>query len=183
MKLVARLAIFALCVLAAPLVAEAQQPAKAVRIGWLGQASPGPEVLRIVDAFRQGPGELGYVEGQNFILEYRWAQGKIERLPDLAVELVRLKVDFIIVATTPSAFAAKQATSTIPIVMVSGPVDPVGQGLVASLARPGGNVTGLVLFPGPEIAGKYLEIFKEAVPGSPRLQSSGIPVIWATRSC
>ena len=166
-------AVLVLATLAAPHPAAAQQPAKAVRIGWLGQASPGPEVLRIVDAFRQGLGELGYVEGQNFILEYRWAQGKIERLPDLAVELVRLKVDFIIVATTPAAFAARQATSTIPIVMVSGPVDPVGLGLVASLARPGGNVTGLGLFPGPEIAGKYLEIFKEAVP-----RLSQVAVLW-----
>ncbi|MBI3030088.1 MAG: ABC transporter substrate-binding protein [Candidatus Rokubacteria bacterium] len=172
-RTIASVIALSLGVLAAPLAADAQQSAKVHRIGWLGQASPGPEVLRIVDAFRQGLRELGYVEGQNLILEYRWAQGKIERLPDLAAELVRLKVDFIIVATTPSAFAARQATSTIPIVMVAGPVDPVAQGLVASLARPGGNVTGLVLLPGPEIAGKYLEIFKEA---APRL--SQVAVLW-----
>lgn len=163
MKLVARLAIFALCFLAMPVAAEAQQAGRAVRIGWLGLASPGPEVLRIVDAFRQGLSELGYVEGRTFALEYRWAHGRAERLPDLAAELVRLKVDFIIAPNTPSALAAKQATSTIPIVLI-GPSDPVGQGLVASLARPGGNITGLSLLPGLEIVGKHLQIFKEAVP-------------------
>src|SRR5262249_8214268 len=99
--------------------------------------------------------------------------GMTEQLPRLAAEFVRLKVDFIIVASTPSALAAIHATSIIPIVMVSGGVDPVGQGLVASLARPGGNVTGLVLFPGAEVAGKYLEIFKEAVS-----RLSHVAVLW-----
>ena len=127
-------------VLAVPLAIKAEQPVKVVRIGWLGGASPG--------------------EGQNFILEFRWAHGMTEQLPHLAAEFVRRKVDFIIVASSPSALAAIHATSIIPIVMVSGGVDPVGQGLVASLARPGGNVTGLVLFPGAEVAGKYLEIFQ-----------------------
>ena len=156
-----------------PHVAGAQQTGKVVRIGWLGQAAPGPEVLHIVDGLRQGLGELGYVERQNFILEYRWAHGKVERLPDLAADLVRSRVDFIIVATSPSVSAAREATSTIPIVMVSGGVDPVGQGFIASLARPGGNVTGLVLFPGPEVAGKYLQIFKEAVS-----RLSRVAVLW-----
>jgi putative ABC transport system substrate-binding protein len=160
-------------ILSASLGAEAQAVERVVRIGWLGQASPGPEVLRIVDAFRQGLGELGYVERQNLILEYRWAQGKVERLPDLAAELVRLKVDFIIVATSPSIDAARRATSTIPIIMISGGVDPVEQGYVTSLGRPGGNVTGLVLFPGPELAGKYLQIFKEAVS-----RLSHVAVLW-----
>src|SRR5262245_48725762 len=164
---------FTLGSLAAPLAVEGQQRGKVVRIGWLGQASPGPEVLRIVDGFKQGLGELGYVEGQNFILEYRWAHGKVERLPDLAADLVRSRVEFIIVATSPSVSAARHATSTIPIVMVSGGVDPVGQGFVASLPRPGGNVTGLALFPGPEVAGKYLQIFKEAVS-----RLSRVAVLW-----
>jgi putative ABC transport system substrate-binding protein len=159
--------------LTAPLAAEAQQAAKVIRIGWLGQAAPAPEVLRIVDAFRGGLRELGYVDGRNFILEDRWAHGNVERLADLAADLVRSKVDFIIVASAPGTAAAKQATSTIPIVMVSGGVDPVAQGFVASLARPGGNVTGLVLFPGAEVAGKYLEIFKEAVS-----RLSQIAVLW-----
>lgn len=164
MKLVARLAIFALCVLAMPVLAGAQQPGKVVRIGWLWLTSPGPESLRNVGAFKQGLSELGYVEGQNFVVEDRSAHGRVERLPDLAAELVRLKVDVIIATSTPPALAARQATSTIPIVMAGGVGDPVGQGLVASLARPGGNVTGLALLPGLEIAGKHLEIFKEALP-------------------
>jgi putative tryptophan/tyrosine transport system substrate-binding protein len=159
--------------LAAPLAAGAQQTDKVVRIGWLGQASPGPEVLRIVDAFRQGMAELGYVERQNFVLEHRWAHGYVERLPGLAAELVRSKVDVIIVASSTGARAAKHATSTIPIVMVSGAVDPVAEGLAASLARPGTNVTGLVLFPGPELAGKYLEIFKATLP-----RLSHVAVLW-----
>ena len=168
-----RVVALTLALLAVPLLAHAQQPGKTYRIGWLGLASPGPEVLRIVDAFRQGLRELGYVEGQNIVLEYRWAHGKAERLPDLATELVRLKVDFIIVAATPAVLAARQATLTVPIVMAAGVADPVAQGLAASLARPGGNITGVNLFPGPEIAGKYLEIFKEAVP-----RLSRVSVLW-----
>jgi putative ABC transport system substrate-binding protein len=168
-----RVVALTLALLAVPLLAHAQQPGKTYRIGWLGLASPGPEVLRIVDAFRQGLRELGYVEGQNIVLEYRWAHGKAERLPDLATELVRLKVDFIIVAATPAVLAARQATLTVPIVMAAGVADPVAQGLAASLARPGGNITGVNLSPGPEIAGKYLEIFKEAVP-----RLSRVSVLW-----
>jgi putative ABC transport system substrate-binding protein len=129
--------------------------------------------LRIVNAFRQGLRELGYVEGQNIVLEYRWAHGKAERLPDLATELVRLKVDFIIAASTPAVLAARQATLTVPIVMAGGVADPVAQGLAASLARPGGNITGVNLLAGSEIGGKYLEIFKEAVP-----RLSRVSVLW-----
>jgi hypothetical protein len=98
------------------------------RIGWLGLASPGPEVLRIVDAFRQGLRELGYVEGQNIVLEYRWAHGKAERLPDLATELIRLKVDFIMVPTTPAVSAARQATSTVSGLSGGSSSDPLGPG-------------------------------------------------------
>ncbi len=173
MKRRAFLGTLGLSILATPLAARAQQARKVVQIGWLGQASPGPEVLRIVNAFGQGLRELGYVERQNLILDYRWAQGKVERLPELAADLVRLKVDFIIVASSPSLDAARQATSTVPIIMISGALDPVEQGYAESLGRPGGNVTGLVLLPGPEVAGKYLEIFKETLP-----RLSHVAVLW-----
>jgi len=171
MKLVSRLAVLALAILGTPLAAEAQQPAKVHRVGWLGLASPGPEVLRIVDAFRQGLGELGYVEGRDIAFEYRWAHGRADQLPALAAELARLKVDIIVVANTPGAHAAKRATTTIPIVLV-GP-DPLSTGLVASLGRPGGNITGVTLLPGPEIVGKYLQLIKEAVP-----KVSRVAVLW-----
>ena len=148
--------------LAAPLAAGAQQAGRVVRIGWLGLASPGPEVLRIVDAFREGLRALGYVEGQNIAFEYRWADSRSERLPDLAAELVRLKVDIIAVANSLGALAAKQATTTIPIVLAG--ADPDALGLGASLARPSGNITGVSLVAGPEIGSKYLDLLKEAVP-------------------
>src|SRR5712691_704703 len=130
----------ALGLLAGPLVADAQQAGKVARIGVLAQGSS-TDAQHIGEAFRQGLRDLGYVEGQNIVIEYRWAEGRAERLPDLAAELVSLKVDVIVAGGTPPPFAAKHATRTIPIVMVAG--DPVGSGLVASLARPGGNVTGL----------------------------------------
>src|SRR5687767_13305723 len=148
--------------LAVPLAAEAENPGRPVRIGWLGLASPGPEVLRIVDGFKQGLREVGYVEGQNVAFEYRWADGRSERLPELASELVRLKVDIIAVASTLAAVAARQATGTIPIIL-SGP-DPEALGLGSRLARPGGNITGTTLVAGPEIGSKYLELLKEAAP-------------------
>ena len=139
--------------------AEAQQPTKIPRIGVL---RPGLAAAPNYEAFRQGLRELGYVEGQNVVLEFRDAEAKAERLPDLAAELVRLKVDVIVTSSTPAIQAAKQATGTIPIVMAfSG--DPVGTGLVASLAKPGGNITGLSDI-GPEISGKQLELLKEAFP-------------------
>jgi putative tryptophan/tyrosine transport system substrate-binding protein len=157
--------------LAIPLAAEAQQAGKVHRVGWLGLASPGPEVLRIVDGLRQGLREQGYVEGRDIAFEYRWAHGRADQLPDLAAELVRLKVDILVVASTPVAHAAKRATTTIPIVFV-GP-DPLSTGLVASLGRPGGNITGVTLNAGPEIVGKYLQLIKEAVP-----KVSRVAVLW-----
>src|SRR6266851_5926495 len=129
--------------LAAPLPAEAQPAGKVPRIGYLEFAAAElPVAQAMLDAFRQGLRERGYVEGQTFAIEYRAAAGKVERLPDLAAELARLKVNIIVASSTPAALAAKQATITIPIVSaVMG--DPVGDGLGASLARPGGNITGL----------------------------------------
>ena len=151
--------------------AEAQQPAaKVPRIGFLGATSPSTNAARI-EAFRQGLRELGYVEGKNIVIEYRWAEGKTERLPDLAAELVRLKVDIIVTAGAAVTRPAKEATSTIPIVM-SFDNDPVGSGFVASLARPGGNITGLcALFPG--LSGKRLELLKEVVPVLSRMAVFG----------
>ncbi len=148
--------------LAAPLAASAQQAGKVPRIGLLGTLSPSGTSPGL-DAFRQGMWELGWVEGQNIVIDYRFAEGRFDRLPDLAAELVRLKVDIIVAAPTPAAVAAKNATETIPIVMIF-VGDPVGLGLIASLARPGGNVTGLSFSVGLEILGKQLELLKETVP-------------------
>jgi ABC-type uncharacterized transport system substrate-binding protein len=147
--------------LAAPFVAEAQQAGRVPRIGYLGTRTLSDFG---VDAFRQGLRELGWVEGQNIGVDYRFAEGRLERLPDLAAELVRLKVDIIVAQATPGAAAAKNATETITIVMV--PVgDPVGLGLIASLAHPGGNVTGVSYSAGGlEIIGKQLELLKETLP-------------------
>jgi len=140
---------------------EAQQPAKIPRIGFLGATFPSADAARN-EAFRQGLRDLGYVEGKNIVIEYRWAGGKFDRLPDLAAELVRLKVDVIVTGGPASTPPAKEATVTIPIVM-SSDSDPVGNGFVASLARPGGNITGLPQM-APELAGKRLELLKEIVP-------------------
>ncbi len=149
--------------LAAPLAAEGQQQSgKVYRIGYLN-ASSGIANPSILEAFRQGLRELGWVEGQNIVIEYRFAEGRFDRLPDLAAELVRLKVDLIVAAPAPAALAAKNATGTIPIIFM-GVSDPVGVGLVASLARPGGNVTGLSYSVGSSIYAKDLELLKEAVP-------------------
>jgi putative ABC transport system substrate-binding protein len=140
--------------------AEAQQPAKIPRIGCLLiAASPNPARR---EAFRQGLRELGYVEGKNIIVEYRYAEGKLDRISVLAAELVRLKVDIIVTTGPTGTRAAKEATTTIPIVMAQDP-DPVANGFVASLARPGGNITGLATFR-PEISGKRLELLREVVP-------------------
>jgi len=142
-------------------VAEAQQSGKVFRIGFLDPSTASSmEVL--VGAFRQELGKLGWIEGKNITIEYRFAEQKSERLPELAAELVRLKVDLIVTSGGPTPLAAKKATSTIPIVMTNS-VDPVGQGLVASLARPGGNVTGNSGL-SPELITKMLEILKDAVP-------------------
>jgi ABC-type uncharacterized transport system substrate-binding protein len=142
-------------------LAQAQQAKKVPRIGFLGGASASSYAVRI-DAFRQGLNELGYIEGKNIVIEYRYAEGKLDRLPALAKELVGLKPDVIVAAPTPSVLAAKKASATIPIVFVS-VGDPVGSGLVASLARPGENITGLTVLV-PELSGKRLELLKEAIP-------------------
>jgi ABC-type uncharacterized transport system substrate-binding protein len=162
-----KIILFALCsLLLAPCsVAEAQQPKKVWRIGFLGSGSASGYASRI-DAMRQGLRDLGYVEGKNIIIEYRWAEEKYDRLPSLAAELVALKVDLIIAHGTPGSRAAKQATTTIPIVMaLIG--DAVASGLVASLARPGENITGSSFFM-PEITAKRLELVKEAIPSLTR---------------
>jgi putative ABC transport system substrate-binding protein len=151
--------------LAASFAAEAQQAARIARIGYLtGNLATS---LHLQEAFRQGLRDLGYFEGRNVVIEYRDAEGKYERLPALAAELVALKVDVIVVPSTPAALAAKHATGTIPIVL-AWVADPVGSGLVTSLARPGGNVTGLS-FLAPELVGKRLELLKQAVPGVSRV--------------
>ncbi|TAL44364.1 MAG: ABC transporter substrate-binding protein, partial [Salinibacterium sp.] len=148
-----------------PLAAEAQQAAKIPRIGYLtGSLAANPH---LPEAFRQGLRDLGYVEGRNLLIEIRSPEGKPERLPALAAELVALKVDVIVAGGTPQALAAKRATSTLPIVFI-GVSDPVASGLVTSLARPGGNVTGLSVL-GPDLVGKALELLKQAVPGVDRV--------------
>jgi putative ABC transport system substrate-binding protein len=147
--------------LAAPLTLFAQQKGKVWRIGFLGTASASGFARR-VDALRAGLRDLGYVEGKNLVIEFRWAEGNYERLPALAAELVRLKVDIIVTHATPGALAAKSATTTIPIVMATSS-DPVATGLVASLARPGGNVTGMSGI-NPEVTAKRLELLKDAFP-------------------
>jgi putative ABC transport system substrate-binding protein len=155
------LALLAVGLLAMPPNAAAQPPGKVARIGYLGNASPALE-RDAIDAFRQGLRELGYAEGHNLLVEFRWAEGRYERFPELVAELVRLKVDVILTAGTPGALAAKHATQTTPIVMaISG--DAVGTGLVESLARPGGNLTGLTRMT-RDLDGKRLELLKEIVP-------------------
>jgi putative tryptophan/tyrosine transport system substrate-binding protein len=148
--------LFALCSFA-----QAQQTGKIFRIGFLDPSTASGSAV-LVDAFRQELTKLGWIEGKNITIEYRFAEQKSERLPELAAELVRLKVDLIVTSGGPTPFAAKNATSTIPIVMTNS-VDPVGAGLVASLARPGGNVTGNSGL-SPELITKMLEILKDAVP-------------------
>jgi putative ABC transport system substrate-binding protein len=150
--------------------AQAQQREKVPRIGLLSPFSPSA-TESWHQAFRQGLRELGYVEGKNIVIEYRYAEGKRDRLPDLAADLVRLKVDIIVASVNTDALAAKNATREIPIVVASGG-DPVALGLVESLARPGGNVTGLSQI-SPELAGKRLELLKEIVP-----KLSRVAVLW-----
>jgi len=141
--------------------ALAQQPTKHPTIGYLSAPPLSVSAARI-EAFRQGLRELGYVEEKNIVIEWRSAEGKSDRLPALATELVRLKVDIIVTGGGAATRAAKKATATIPIVMAQDP-DPVGNGFVASLARPGGNITGLSTY-APELSGKRLEILREVVP-------------------
>ena len=161
--------VLALGLVIAPPAVEAQQPGKVWRIGILAGSRPTtPEAARPWEALLQGLRELGYVEGQNLAIERRWADGRAERYHELAAELVALKPDVIVAAFTPSVSAAKRATSSIPIVMaIAG--DPVGTGLVASLSRPGGNITGMSVQNSPELAGKRLELLKEAFPGVSRM--------------
>src|SRR5262245_53719836 len=158
----------ALGLLCAPLVVEAQQPTHVHRLSVLA-ATPGRD--RNVEAFLEGMRALGYVEGQHFTMEYRYAEGRLERLPTLAAELVQRKVEVIVTQGTPAALAAQHATTTIPIVMV-GVSDPVGSGLVASLAQPGGNVTGLAAL-APELVGKHLEFLKDLLPTVSR-----VAILW-----
>jgi putative ABC transport system substrate-binding protein len=149
---------------------EAQQAEKVPRIGYLS-GSPPSSIAERIEAFRQGLRDLGYVEGKNIVIEWRSGEGKRDRFPAAAAELVRLKVDLIVTAGPLVTRAAKEATSTIPIVMAQDP-DPVGNGFVASLARPGGNITGLSRL-APELTGKQLELLKEIVPKLSRVAVFG----------
>ena len=158
----------ALALLVATLAAGAQPPGKVYRIGYVGTVPPpAPQWDALLDGLR----EHGYIEGRNIVFERRFSGGKAERFPEFAAEMVRLRVDVIIVPTTPAALAAKNATQAIPIVIVTA-LDPVRAGLVASLARPGGNITGLSVL-APELSGKRLELLKEVVPGMTR-----VAVLW-----
>jgi len=160
------LVILTISLVVAPFAVEGQPIGKVYRIGVLETVSSTLNTANL-DAFRQGLRELGYVEGQNFVIEYRSADGRPERFPGLATELVRLKVDLIVTRGTPAVLAAKKATGSIPIVMASS-ADPAGYGIVSRLARPGGNVTGLSTI-GVELAGKRLELLKEAIPRIARI--------------
>src|SRR5262245_30540518 len=150
-----------LALLAVPIAVEAQQPKKVPRIGLLGGGSPSTIAGRI-DAFRQGLRDLGYVEGKSIVIEQLWAEGRVDRLPALAAELVRLRVDVIVSAGPTVTRACKEANVTTPIVMGFDD-DPVGSGFVASLARPGGNITGLASL-SPDLSAKQLELLKEIIP-------------------
>ena len=152
----------AVILLTVAVVTEAQQPKKVPRIGYLSPLNPASESSRS-EAIRLALRELGYIEGQNIATEYRYAEGKRNRAPELAAELVRLKVDIIVVGGSSGTRAAMNATKTIPIVMVGQGIDPVEAGLIESLARPGGNVTGITNLT-TELGGKRMELFKEAVP-------------------
>ena len=160
----------AVVLLALGVIADAQQTGKVPRIGYLSPTSPSVSPTRI-EAFRQGLRELGYVEGKNIVIEYRYAEGKFDRLAALAAELVRLKVDLIVTTGPTVTRAAKEATTTVPIVMATD-TDPVGNGFVASLARPGGNITGLSAL-APELSGKQLELLKEILPRLSRVAVFG----------
>jgi putative ABC transport system substrate-binding protein len=162
--------LFVVVLLAVGAIAEAQQPAKITRIGYLDAVSLSVNAAR-VEAFRQSLRKLGYVEGKSIFIEWRSADGKLDRLPALAAELVHLKVDIIVTGGRSATRAAKEATSTIPIVMTQDS-DPVANGFVASLARPGGNITGLSTL-APELSGKQLELMKEIIPKLSRVAVFG----------
>jgi putative ABC transport system substrate-binding protein len=154
----------------APLTADAQQAAKVARIGFLGNSTAALEA-NLVGPFREGLREFGYVEGQNILIEYRWAEGQYERFPALIAELLARKVDVIVTAGTPATLAVKRATASVPLVMIA-VGDPVGTGIVPSLSQPGGNITGLTSI-APEIEGKRLELLREVIPNV-----SHIAVLW-----
>jgi putative ABC transport system substrate-binding protein len=160
MRLTATLAL-ALTILAAPLAAEAQESSTRRRVAFLGAESPSTS-QHFLDAFRQGLREHGYVDGQNITLEERWADGRSERFPELIRDLVRLKMSVILAISTPAAQAARNGTTTIPVVFIAS--DPLSSGLIPSLARPGGNLTGLSIYLSSEFSGKWLELLREAVP-------------------
>jgi putative ABC transport system substrate-binding protein len=157
--------------LVVPFTAKAQISGKVYRIGYIQTAAPG-EAAHLTKVFEEGLRELGYVEGRNIVIERRFAGGKQERLPQLAVELVQLKPDLIVTGANPVIAAVRQATATIPLVM-TGSQDPVGSGFIASLAWPGGNLTGVASDPSPEFYGKHVELLKELIPTATR-----IAVLW-----
>ena len=159
-----------LALLLAPLASDAQQTGTVYRIGFLGNSTAALEA-NLVGPFREGLRDLGYDEGRNVLIEYRWAEGKYERFPALIAELIALKVDVIVTAGTPATLAVKKATTSVPLVMVA-VGDPVGTGIVASLNRPGGNITGLTSI-SPELEGKRLELLREVVP-----KLSRVAVLW-----
>jgi putative tryptophan/tyrosine transport system substrate-binding protein len=173
--------VLALSILAAPLNAEAQPAGKVYRIGVLERTSMALNAANLA-AFRQGMRELGYVEGQNLVIEYRYTEGRDDRSADLATELIRLDVDLILTRGTPATLAVKDATGTIPVVMAASG-DPLGTGLVASLARPGGNVTGLSAFV-RDLQAKRVELLREMVPGIARvvglfnMSNPALPLEW-----
>src|SRR5262245_17582126 len=148
-------------------LATEAQVGKVPRIGVLLPGSPEPEYEHRLDAFRQGLRELGYIDQQNILLEYRWAQARYDHLADLVTELLRLKVDVLVIDGTRAALAAQRATSTLPIVLAT-VADPVGSGLVESLAQPGGNITGMSMI-APELGAKRLELLKDMVPTAVRV--------------
>jgi ABC-type uncharacterized transport system substrate-binding protein len=152
------------------LPAAAQQPGKVPRIGFLGNSTAALEA-NLIAPFREGLHDLGYIEGKNIVIEWRWAEGKYERFPSLIAELIASKVDLIVTAGTPATIALKKATTTLPLVMIA-VGDPVGSGLIASLAHPGGNLTGLTSI-SPELDGKRLELLREVVP-----KISHVAVLW-----
>jgi putative tryptophan/tyrosine transport system substrate-binding protein len=160
----------ALGFLVVPLAAEGQPVGRLPRIGFLGNSTAALEA-NLVGPFREGLRDLGYVEGQNILIEYRWAEGKYERLPELISDLIRLNVEMIVTAGTPASLAVKKATTSIPLVM-SAVGDPVGTGLITSLARPGGNVTGITAM-AADLEGKRLELLREVVP-----TLSHVAVLW-----
>jgi putative ABC transport system substrate-binding protein len=166
--------ILALALFAAPLSAHAQQPGKLHRVGFLGNSTAALEA-NLVGPFREGLHELGYVEGQNVLMEYRWAEGEYERFPALIGELLALKVDVIVTAGTPATLAVKKAATSVPLVMIA-VGDPVGTGIVASLSHPGGNITGLTSI-STEMDGKRLELLREVIPNV-----SHVAVLWNAAS-